>query len=81
MTFGDTVLELQATGDELVGSIENESDFGVSGDVVFAPGREYRINLLLAPEAEASRQTVSLLESTTVVQPDGKYLLRSSGQW
>ena len=81
MVFGDTVLELQNTGDELIGAIENEGEFGVSGEIAFAPGREYRINLLLSPDAGASRETILLLESTTAVQPGGKYLLRSSGQW
>ncbi len=81
MVFGDSVLELQNTGDELVGALENEGDFSVSGEIVFAPGREYRINLLLSPDAGASRETILLLESTTAVQPGGKYLLRSSGQW
>lgn len=81
MVFGDTVLNLQNTGEELVGRIENEADFGLSGEVAIAPGGEYRVDLLLSPEADASRQTVSLLESTTTVQPDGNYRLRSSGQW
>jgi hypothetical protein len=53
----------------------------VSGEVAIAPGGEYRIDLLLSPEAGASRQTLSLLESTTTVQPGGNYRLRSSGQW
>ncbi len=81
MVFGDTVMDLQNTGEELVGRIENEADFEVSGEVAIAPGGEYRVDLLLAPGADASRHTVSLLESTTTIQPGGKYLLRSSGQW
>ena len=81
MVFGDTVLTAQNIGEELVGRIENEADFGLSGEVAIAPGGEYRVDLLLSPEADASRQTVSLLENTTTVQPDGNYLLHSSGQW
>jgi general secretion pathway protein N len=81
MVFGDTLLSLQNSGEELVGRIENEGDTGVSGEVAIAPGGEYRIDLLLSPEAGASRQTLSLLESTTTVQPGGNYRLRSSGQW
>lgn len=81
MIFGDTVLDLQNIGEELVGRIENQADFGLSGEVAIAPGGAYRVDLLLAPEAGVSRQTVSLLESTTTVQPDGNYRLRSSGQW
>jgi hypothetical protein len=81
MVFGDTLLSLQNSGEELVGRIENEGDTGVSGEVAIAPGGEYRIDLLLSPEAGASRQTLSLLESTTIVQPGGNYRLRSSGQW
>jgi general secretion pathway protein N len=81
MVFGDTVLDLQNIGEELVGHIENEADFGLSGEVTIAPGGAYRVDLLLSPEAGASRQTISLLESTTTVQPGGNYLLHSSGQW
>jgi len=81
MIFGDTVLTMQNIGGELVGRIENEADFGLSGEVAIAPGGAYRVDLLLAPDATTSRQTVSLLESTTTVQSDGNYRLRSSGQW
>jgi len=81
MVFGETVLELQNTGGELVGGIKNEGDFDISGEIAFTSERTYRINLLLSPEAGASRETILLLESTTSVQPGGKYLLRNSGQW
>ena len=81
MIFGDTVLTAQNIGGELVGRIESAGDFEVSGEVAIAPGGAYRVDLLLAPEAGVSRQTISLLESTTTVQPDGNYRLRSSGQW
>jgi general secretion pathway protein N len=81
MVLGDTVLDLKIAGEELVGHIENEGDFRVSGEVAIAPGGNYRVDLLLTPEAGADRQTVLLLENTTTVQPGGKYLLRSSGQW
>ena len=80
MVFGDTVLDLKNIGEELVGSIENEGDFKISGEVAIDPEGNYRVDLLLAPEAGADRQTVLLLENTTTVQPGGKYLLRSSGQ-
>jgi len=81
MVFGDTVLDLKKAGEELVGSIENAGDFRVSGEVAIDPGGHYRVDLLLAPEADADRQTLLLLENTTTVQPGGKYLLHSSGQW
>jgi general secretion pathway protein N len=81
MVFGDTVLDLKNAGEELVGSIENEGDFKVSGKIAFDPEGNYRVDLLLVPEADADRQTVLLLENTTTVQPGGKYRLRSSGQW
>ncbi|MGB5439974.1 MAG: type II secretion system protein N [Gammaproteobacteria bacterium] len=81
MVFGDTVMDLQRVGSELVGVIENEADFKVFGEIAIAPGGKYRIELSLSPDASVSRDTLLLLESTTSVQADGNYLLRSSGQW
>lgn len=81
MVFGDTVMDLQRVGSELVGLVENAGDFGVAGEVAMAPGGKYRIDLLLSPNAAVSEDTVLLLENTTTVQAGGKYRLRSAGQW
>ena len=81
MIFGDTVMDMQSIGGELVGRIDNEGGFDVTGEVALAPGGKYRFDLLLSPDAGVSEETVLLLENTTTVQADGKYQLRSSGQW
>ena len=81
MIFGDTVMDMQSIEGELVGRIDNEGDFDVSGEVALAPAGKYRFELLLSPDAGVSEETVLLLENTTTVQAEGKYLLRSSGQW
>ena len=80
MVFGDTVMDMQSIGGELVGNIESKGEIKVSGEVALAPGK-YRVDLLLSPDAGVSKETELLLESTTTLQADGKYLLRSSGQW
>ena len=80
IVLGDTVLTLENKGDELVGRVGNEGDFRVTGEVALDPGGNYRVELLLAPEAGADSRTVSLLDQTTTAQPGGNYLLRSSGK-
>ena len=81
MIFGDTEMDMQSIGGELVGRIDNEGGFDVSGEVALAPGGKYRFDLLLSPDTGVSEETVLVLENTTTVQADGKYQLRSSGQW
>ena len=81
MILGDTVMDMQSIGGELVGRIDNEGGFDVSGEVALAPGGQYRFDLLLSPDAGVSEETVLLLENTTTVQADGNYRLRGSGQW
>lgn len=81
MMFGDAVMDMQSSGGELIGRIESEGGIDVTGEVALAPGGKYRFDLLLSPDAGVSDDTVLLLENTTTVQADGKYLLRSSGQW
>ena len=80
MAFGDAVMDMQSIGGELVGKIESTGEIGVSGEVALAPGK-YRVDLLLSPDAGVSKETELLLENATTVQADGKYQLRSSGQW
>jgi len=81
LVLGDTFMTLRSIENEIVGNIEGNDDYGISGEIAIAPGRLYRFDLLLIPEANASSETLQLLENTAIVEAGGRYRLRSSGQW
>ena len=80
LVLGQLQLDVVTDNGELVGHFSNGGDLGVSGDLALSPVYVYRVNLLLRPGNNVSRDTLNMLEQSARRQPDGDFRIDKSGQ-
>ena len=79
LVLGQLELSLQSNENNLVATVTQGGDLGVSGDISFLDGSDYSVDLVLRPGKNVSAETMGLLETVMQAGPAGSFLLETSG--
>jgi len=80
LALGQLTLLLNHDAGDLLGTIDNAADSGISGELRLGASGRYGINVLIRPGADVSAETLEMLMNVAQPQPDGDFLLRADGQ-
>lgn len=80
LPLGDIECAIENSGQDLVARVIRGGALGASGDVVLTPDGRYTVRVLLAPGPEVAAETTNLLQTMMRRQPDGKFLVNSTGR-
>ena len=80
LALGQLTLLLENDAGDLFGTIGNEADFGISGELRLGASGRYGINVAIRPEPDTSEETLEVLKNIAQQQPDGNFLWRADGQ-
>jgi hypothetical protein len=81
MVFGQLKLDVQGNNTALLGEIVAGGALGASGNVSLLADGGYQLDITLQPGPDATAETFDLLEQGAVLQSNGDYLIRQSGQF
>ncbi|MEZ5543270.1 MAG: type II secretion system protein N [Pseudomonadota bacterium] len=80
LPLGDISCAIENREQDLVARVTQGGALGVAGDITLGPDGRYTIRLLLQPGPEVAPATTGLLEAMLRRQPDGKFLINSTGR-
>jgi len=80
LQLGDIQCALESAGDDVIAHITRGGRLGASGDITLGPDGRYTVRVLLAPGAGVDDDTRGLLAAVAQVQPDGDYLIQTTGR-
>lgn len=80
LALGQLTLLLENDAGDLLGTIGNEADSGISGELRLEASGRYSVDVVLRPGPDTSEETLEILRSMAQQQPDGNFLLRADGQ-
>lgn len=80
VVLGNIGAVIQSEADTLVARVDQPGEMGISGNIEFMPGWQYRVDLQLQPGNQISGETLEMLEMVTLPGGPGSYLFQYSGQ-
>ena len=81
MVFGQLKLDVQGNNAALHGEIVEGGALGASGNVSLLADGGYQLDITLQPGPDTTAETFELLEQGALLQSNGDYLIRQSGQF
>jgi len=79
LPLGEVALSLENNADTIIGTVVKGGELGLSGDIVFAPGGRYDVDLLLRPADSVDAATRELIASMMQPGASGAYVLKTAG--
>lgn len=81
MVLGQLKLDVQGNNAALLGEIVEGGALGASGNVSLLVDGGYQLDITLQPGPDATAETFDMLEDGALLQSNGNYLIRQSGQF
>ena len=81
MVLGQLKLDVQGNNAALLGEIVEGGALGASGNVSLLVDGGYQLDITLQPGPDATAETFDMLEDGALLQTNGNYLIRQSGQF
>ncbi len=80
LPLGDIQCAIQTTDNTVVARITRGGTLGASGDIALMPDGRYTVQIQLQPGPEVDNNTLGLLGAVLPAQPDGKFLINTTGR-
>ena len=81
MVLGQLKLDVQGNNAALLGEIVEGGVLGASGNASLLVDGGYQLDITLQPGPDATAETFDMLEDGALLQSNGNYLIRQSGQF
>jgi hypothetical protein len=81
MVLGQLKLDVQGNNAALLGEIVEGGALGASGNASLLVDGGYQLDITLQPGPDATAETFDMLEDGALLQSNGNYLIRQSGQF
>ena len=81
MVLGQLKLDVQGNNAALLGEIVEGGALGASGNASLLVDGGYQLDITLQPGPDATAETFDMLEGGALLQSNGNYLIRQSGQF